>query len=426
MSGNNGFTRRGALRLAMGGAIAGTAALTPHIAGAAKLRFVVVGGGFGGAAAARAARNLAPEAEVILYTDQPQYWMCPGSNGVVAGLYGLDRVAVSYDGLRAVGVDVRISKVTGIDAAVRTLTDETGGTVRYDKLFLSPGIAFDYGDIEGMSEADIERVPHAWKAGPQSTLLASQLAAMPDGGLFVMSMPRAPYRCPPAPAERACLVAHYLKTHKPGAKILVLDAKDEFPFQELFFEAWETLYPGLIEYRSVADDGVVRGVDPATLTVRTDFGEETADVLNIIPPQIAGPIAHACGAADESGWCPVEPGSFASTLLDHVYVIGDAALVDALPKAGSTAASQAWLAVATAVAELEGRPMPARTWVANCYSLAAPDYGVRLGASYALQDGHVVRTATDFSVTGASMETRREDAAFAEGWLDTVRREIWG
>lgn len=416
------LTRRGVLRLAA----AGTVSLAPGIGGAARMRFVVVGGGFGGAAAARAARDLAPTAEVVLYTDQDRYWMCPGSNGVVAGLYGLDRVAVSFDGLREIGVDVRVGSVTGIDAATRTVIDADGNRTVYDKLFLAPGIAFDYGDIEGLSEADIEQIPHAWKAGPQTALLAAQIQAMPDNGLFVMSMPRAPYRCPPAPAERACLVAHYLKTHKPGAKVLVLDAKDEFPFQDLFFEAWEMLYPGIVEYRSVADDGLIRAVDPNTKTVHTDFGEETADVLNVIPPQIAGPIAKACGAADASGWCPVEPGSFASTLLDHVYVIGDAALVDALPKAGSTAASQARLAVATAVAELTGKDLPPRTWIANCYSMAAPDYGIRLGASYALEDGHVVRTATDFSETGAPMQTRNEDAAFAEGWLDSVRREIWG
>jgi len=419
---SKGLTRRSALQL--GAACALT--MAPGIVGAAPARIVVIGGGFGGAAAARNAKSLLPTAEVILYTDQERYWMCPGSNGVLAGLHGLDRVAVSYDGLRRAGIEVRIGKVTAVDAGAHSIKDETGNTVRYDKLFLSPGIDFDYSDIEGMSARHIDKVPHAWKAGPQTTLLASQLAAMPEGGLFVMSMPRAPYRCPPAPAERACLVAHYLAQHNPTAKVLVLDAKDEFPFQDLFVEAWEKLYPGMIEYRSVANDGVVRAVDPDTLTVQMDFDEVTADVLNIIPPQLAGKIARDCGAADESGWCPVEPGSFASTLLPDVFVIGDASLVDALPKAGSTANSQASLAVATAVAQLTGVDHTLKSWVANCYSLAAPDYGIRLGASYALRDDRVVQTATDFSVTGADADTRKWDADFAGAWLDQIRLEVWG
>lgn len=390
------------------------------------MRFVIIGGGFGGAAAARMAKSIAPSASVILYTDQAQYWMCPGSNGVLAGMYGLDRVAVGFDGLKAAGVDVRVTRITNIDANTHVVTDTDGNKVRYDRLFLSPGVSFDYTEIDGLSEADAEKVPHAWKAGPQTTLLAKQLAAMPDDGLFVMTMPRAPYRCPPAPAERACLVAHYLKTHKSGARVLILDAKDEFPFQELFFEAWETLYPDMIEYRNVADDGVVRAVDPATLMVETDFDGVQADVLNVIPPQVAGKIAKECGATDASGWCPVDPATFKSTLLDDVYVVGDAALVDALPKAGSTAASQARLAVATAIAEMTGTDAPPKTWVANCYSLAAPDYGIRLGARYVFQDDHVVRTETDFSELAQDRAARIADAEFAENWLHTVKAEIWG
>lgn len=400
--------------------------LAPGVGSAASVRLIVVGGGFGGATAARTAKSLLPNAEVVLYTDQARYWMCPGSNGVIAGLHGLDRIAVTYDGLRAAGIDVRIGKVTAIDADTRRITDAFGNKVRYDKLFLSPGIDFDYSEIEGMSVGDIEKVPHAWRAGAQTELLAAQVASMREGGLFVLSMPRAPYRCPPGPAERASMVAHYLKQHNPTAKILVLDAKDEFPFQDLFFEAWGTLYPGMIEYRSVANDGVVRAVDPNTLSVQTDFGEVTADVLNIIPPQVAGSIAHDCGATDESGWCPVDPGSAASTLLPDVFVIGDASLVDTLPKAGSTATSQADLAVATAVSQLTGVDHVQKSWFANCYSLAAPDYGIRLGASYALEESRVIMTSTDFSVPGADADTRRWDAEFAGAWLDQVRLEIWG
>ncbi|MEX0694019.1 MAG: FAD/NAD(P)-binding oxidoreductase, partial [Rhodospirillales bacterium] len=309
-------TRRSILQ---GSAAFIAAAITPPVfaggpdrtAALVRAHIVVVGGGFGGAAAARTARLKMPEARITLLIDQPRYWMCPGSNSVIAGHHDLAAIEVGYDGLTALGIAVERDPAQGIDPARRTIRTENGRTLRYDKLILSPGIAFDYDSIDGISHVTTERVPHAWKAGPQTDLLKRQLQAMPDGGLFVMTMPPSPYRCPPAPAERACLVAHYLKMHKPRAKVLILDAKDEFPFQDLFTEAWDGLYADIIEYRSIAEDGVVREVDPATLTAFTDFGSEKADVLNVIPPQTAARIAIDCGAADASGWCPVDITSFA-------------------------------------------------------------------------------------------------------------------
>ena len=241
-----------------------------------------------------------------------------------------------------------------------------------------------------------------------------------------MSMPRAPYRCPPAPAERACLIAHYLKQNKPGARLLILDAKDSFPFLDLFTEAWDTLYSDIIEYRAIADDGAVREVDPESLTAYTDFDEIKADVLNVIPPQTAGRIAMDAGATDDTGWCPINIKTFESTLLKDVYVIGDSALTDALPKAGSTAASQARVAVDSAVADLTDTTAPPPSWIANCYSQVAPDYGLRLGASYHFEDDHVVRNETDFSVLGADADTREADARYAEVWLEQIKSEIWG
>lgn len=423
-------TRRSILQ---GSAAFIAAAMTPAFAAGSgsataqiRAHIVVIGGGFGGAAAARAARVRMPEAQITLLIDQPRYWMCPGSNAVIAGHQALAAIEVGYDNLKALGIAVYLDPAQEIDPARHTVKTEGGRTLRYDKLILSPGIAFDYDSIEGISHETIERVPHAWKAGPQTDLLKRQLQAMPDGGLFVMTMPPSPYRCPPAPAERACLVAHYLKMHKPRAKVLILDAKDEFPFQDLFTEAWDGLYSGIIEYRSIAQDGMVREVDPATLTAFTDFGQEKADVLNVIPPQTAARIAIDCGATDATGWCPVDITSFASTLLPDVYVIGDSALADPLPKAGSTAASQALVAVDHIIASLTGVPAPTPSWIANCYSLAAPDYGIRLGAAYAYEDGHVTRPSTDFSELGASPETRVADARYAEDWLQRIKGEIWG
>lgn len=391
-----------------------------------KVRIVIVGGGFGGASAARAAHASLPNASITLLTDQPKFWMCPGSNSVIAGYAELTSIEVGYENLKAAGISVDVDPATAIDPVRRTITTASGRQIEYDRLILSPGVAFDYDAIDGISLDTIDRVPHAWKAGPQTALLKQQLQAMPDNGLFLMTMPPAPYRCPPAPAERACLVADYIKSHKPGGRLLILDSKDEFPFQDLFSEAWDLLYPDIIEYRSIAEDGVVREVDPETLTAYTDFDEIKADVLNVIPPQTAGRIAIDAGAADETGWCPVDIRTFASTLLEDVYVIGDAALADPLPKAGSTAASQARVAVDAIAAELNGNPVPAPSWIANCYSLAAPDYGVRLGATYVYEGDHVVRDSTNFSLTGTPADERKADAEYTEAWLKQIKLETWG
>ncbi len=419
---SSGLTRRATL-------IAGMSTMLlscPKISRASSAKVVIVGGGFGGAAAARSVKALMPSADLTLLTDQKQFWLCPGSNAVITGLQPIEHIQVGFEGLKNHGINIIYDAAMNIDAHKREIRTHSGATIPYDKLVLSPGISLDYSSIEGMTEADSQVIPHAWKAGPQSLILKQQLEAMPDDGLFIMSMPVAPYRCPPAPAERACLVAHYLKTHKPNARILILDSKDEFPFHDLFAEAWDALYGDILEYRSIADDGLVRGVDVDTRTVLTDFDEIQADVVNIIPPQTAGRIAIEAGAADETGWCPVDVTTFASTLLKDIHVIGDAALVDALPKAGSTAASQGRVAAAALVADLLGEQPPAPNWIANCYSLAGPDYGIRLGATYILEDDHVVRNTTDFSELGATADDRLADAQYADVWLEQIKQEIWG
>jgi len=418
----SGLTRRATL-------VAGMSTMllsSPMISRAASSKIVIVGGGFGGAATARTVMALMPSADVTLLTDQKQFWLCPGSNAVIAGLQPIEHIQVGFEGLKKRGINIVYDTAIGIDDNKREVRTQSGGIIPYDKLVLSPGVALDYSSIEGMTEADSQVIPHAWKAGPQSLILKQQLEAMPDDGLFIMSMPVAPYRCPPAPAERACLIAHYLKTHKPGARVLILDSKDEFPFQDLFTEAWEELYGDILEYRSIADDGLVRGIDLDSRTVLTDFDEIHGDVINIIPPQTAGRIAIEAGAADETGWCPVDVTTFASTLLKDVHVIGDAALVNALPKAGSTAASQGRVAAAALVADLVGEQPPTPNWIANCYSLAGPDYGIRLGATYILEDDYVVRNTTDFSVLDASENDKLADARYADVWLEQIKQELWG
>ena len=184
------------------------------------------------------------------------------------------------------------------------------------------------------------KMPHAWKAGEQTMLLRRQIEAMDDGGVVVLAVPAAPLRCPPAPYERACLIAHYLKSKKPRSKILILDAKDGFSQQRLFENAWKELYPGMIERIALSQGGRVTSVDPATNTIVTDFGNYTATVANVIPPHKAGRIAEIAGAADKTGWCPIDPVTFASKLVPDIHVIGDAAIAGGIPKSASAASAQ--------------------------------------------------------------------------------------
>ena len=230
------------------------------------------------------------------------------------------------------------------------MTLSNGARLNYDRLVLAPGIDLRWDGLPGYTEAAAERMPHAWKAGEQTLLLRRQLEAMEDGGLVVISAPANPYRCPPGPYERASLIAHYLKTKKPKSKLIILDAKDAFSKQRLFQNAWKELYPGMIEWVSLSSGGKVTSVEPASMTLVTDFAKHKAAVANVIPPQKAGRIAEVAGVADRSGWCPINPVTFESTLQPNIHVIGDACIAGAMPKSAFAANSQAKVCAA-AVAE---------------------------------------------------------------------------
>ncbi|MDO5706967.1 MAG: FAD/NAD(P)-binding oxidoreductase, partial [Paracoccus sp. (in: a-proteobacteria)] len=255
---------------------------------AGSAHVVVVGGGFGGATAARYLRRLNPDLRVTLIEPAQRFVTCPFSNMYLGGLRDWDSIGHGFDGLRAAGVEVVHATADDVDTAARTVR-VGGDSIGYDRLILSPGIDIRWNALEGYDEAAAEIAPHAWKAGPQTQLLKSQLEAMPDGGTFVMSITDGAFRCPPGPYERASMVAHYLKTHKPASKILLLDSKDSFSKQGLFQQGWDALYGGMIEWISQTDDGQVLSVDAAARQVETAFGTvHTADVLNIVPPQKAG------------------------------------------------------------------------------------------------------------------------------------------
>ncbi|MGY4297583.1 sulfide dehydrogenase [flavocytochrome c] flavoprotein subunit [Bradyrhizobium sp. i1.4.4] len=287
-------------------------------------RIVVVGGGFGGAACARALKRAQENLQIILIEPNAVFTSCPFSNEVIAGLREIDAQQFDYDKLAAEGITVIGEAVTTIEPQRRSVVTTDGVALPYDRLVLSPGIDFHFEALPGYDEAASEKMPHAWKAGAQTLLLRRQLEAMADGGTVAIAIPANPSRCPPAPYERASLIAHYLKTKKPRSKVLVLDAKDNFSQQRLFEKAWKELYGDMIERIALSQGGRVTSVDPSTRTIITEFGNYTPDVANVIPPQRAGRIAEIAGAADATGWCPIDPVTFESKLVPNIHVIGDA------------------------------------------------------------------------------------------------------
>ena len=344
-------------------------------------RVVVVGAGFGGATAARHISMLGGGCiEVILVDQQRQFVSCPVSNRVLGGQRTLEQLTFGYDALqRRHGVRFLRGRVTAIDAD-RSRIMVAGHTLAYDRLVVAPGIDFIFDDHPGLAGAQ-ERIPHAWKAGPQTRNLQRQLGAMRNGGVFTITVPPQPYRCPPAPYERACQAAFYFKRHKPRSKIVVLDANPVITSKRALFEgAWRSLYPGMIEY--VPGSGV-REVEVGTKTVKTAFDTVRSDVLNIIPPQRAGRIAQASGLASGEGrWCEVDPISYASAALPRVHVIGDA-IASGLPKSAHMANAQAKVCARAVVALMLGEaPDPAPAFANTCYSYVDDRQAMHISTLY--------------------------------------------
>jgi sulfide dehydrogenase [flavocytochrome c] flavoprotein chain len=419
-------SRRDFLKTAVAGASAAVLPL-PAIAQGAGGRVVVVGGGFGGATCARFIRRIDPRIAVTLVEASPTFTACPFSNLVIVGLRDLKAQEFGYDKLAADQVTVQISPATAIDTQGRNVTLGNGASLPYDRLVLSPGIDIRWDGLPGYTEAAAERMPHAWKAGEQTLLLRRQLEAMEDGGTVVISAPANPFRCPPGPYERASLIAYYLKTKKPKSKLIVLDAKDAFSKQGLFQAAWKALYPNL-EWVSLSSGGKVTSVDAGAMTLVTDFARHKADVANVIPPQKAGRIAEIAGAADRTGWCPIDPATFESKLQPNIHVIGDASIAGAMPKSAFTANAQAKVCAA-AVAKLIGGGKPDDPRLINtCYSLVAPDYGISVAGVYRPADGQLkdVEGSGGVSPINAPASTRAAEATFANGWFSTITQEVFG
>jgi sulfide dehydrogenase [flavocytochrome c] flavoprotein subunit len=394
-----------------------------------QARVVVVGGGFGGATCAKYIRRADAAIEVTLVEPHRQFMTCPFSNAVIAGLRNVASVTYGYDALRQRhGVHVIHASVVGIDPMARRITLDDGSVLAYDRLVLSPGIDLRWGEIEGYDAVASEVFPHAWKAGPQTVLLRQQLEAMPDGGLVLISAPAEPYRCPPGPYERASLIAHYLKTHKPRSKLLILDAKSAFSKQELFRQAWGHLYPGLLEWIPQSQSGRVVRVDTHAYTVSTDFDDYKPAVANIIPPQQAAAVARMAGLDDGKGWCPVRASTFESTVHTGIHVIGDAAIANPMPKSAFSANNQAKTCAAAIVAILRGEAVSTPALMNTCYSLVAPDYGISIAAVYRVVDEKIVTVDSSSGVSplDAPAEIRALEAEYATSWYANISADTFG
>jgi sulfite dehydrogenase len=413
----NRFERRDFLKLAA----ASAALAAAGCAGTSyKARVVVVGGGFGGATAAKYLRHWDPAIEVVLVERANLFTSCPISNLVLAGFTGMDDIRQGYDGLKRRGVQVVNDEVTAIDAGRKTVTLERGGSLSYDRLIVSPGIDFTFGEIQGYEAAmKAGKVLHAWKAGSQTVELRRQLEQMRDGGVYVLSIPLAPYRCPPGPYERASVIAAYFKQAKPRSKVLVLDANPDLTSKGgLFKAAWKDLYGGIIEYHGNAK---AVGIDAATGTVKLEVEDVKGDVLNVVPPHRAGDIAQKAGLITTNNrWCDVDWRTMESKAAPGVHVLGDATLsAPAMPKSASMANNHAKIAAAAIVEILSGRA-PAPVQILNtCYSFVSQKEAIRVSSVHAWDEKD--RTLKAVAGSGGISAARSEaEGTYAWNWARTI------
>jgi sulfide dehydrogenase [flavocytochrome c] flavoprotein chain len=361
-------------------ALAGGVVALPGLSGCAmgsrpRGHVVVVGGGFGGATVAKYLRMWSQMGvDVTLVERNPLFISCPMSNLVIGGEKTMADITMGYDGLKNIwGVKVMQDTVTGIDAASRKITLASGTMLSYDRLVMSPGIEFMFDQVAGLeSEAARNTVLHAWKAGPQTVALRKQLEDMKDGGVYALAIPKAPYRCPPGPYERACLVASYLQKVKPKSKVLVLDANEEITSKKALFTKAFDKYKGMLEYRPGSE---LREVDAASRTAILEFDKVQADVLNVVPPQRAGDIAAKSGVKlINNRWVDVDWLSFESVNTPGVHVIGDAIFpAPTMPKSGHMANQHAKVTAAAILNLLAGEaPNPNPVVMNTCYSFVDP------------------------------------------------------
>jgi sulfide dehydrogenase [flavocytochrome c] flavoprotein chain len=403
--------RRDFLKLAGAASLASCASVTPS-----KARVVVVGGGYGGATAAKYIRLWDPAIDVVLVERDAQFISCPMSNLVLGGFTGMQDISRGYEGLRRRGVQVLRDEVTAVDPAKRALRLASGADLGYERLVVSPGVDFLFNEVDGYSAAmQAGSVLHAWRAGEQTTALRRQLESMSDGGVYILSIPTAPYRCPPGPYERVSMVAAYFKQAKPRSKVLVLDANPDVTSKgPLFKRAWEDLYKGIVEYRGNAKViAVERGA------VRTDFDTIRGDVLNVVPPHRAADIAVKAGLITTNNrWCDVDWRTMESKAVKGVHVLGDATLsAPGMPKSASMANNHAKIAAAAIVELLNGRtPQPVKI-INTCYSFVAEKEAIRVSSVHEW-DGTTLQPVKGSG--GVSAARSEAEATYAWNWARTI------
>ena len=407
--------RRDFLKLAGAVTLAGCASTAPS-----KARVVVIGGGFGGATAAKYLRMWDPAIDVVLVERESAFTSCPISNLVLAGYSSMQEITLGYDGLRRHGVQVVRDEAVAIDAAKKTVRLARGGDIAYQRLILSPGIDFTFNEVQGYEAAMQEgRVLHAWQAGPQTAALRRQLEQMRDGGVVILAIPVAPYRCPPGPYERACMIAAYLKQAKPRSKLLVLDANPDVTSKgALFKRAWTDLYKDVLEYRGNAK---AVGVDSRSMTVKLEVEDVKGDVLNVVPPHRAGDIAVQAGLITHNNrWCDVDWRTMESKKVPGIHVLGDATLsAPGMPKSGSMANNHAKIAAAAVVELLNGRvPSPVQI-INTCYSFVSQKEAIRVSSVHQWEPGQGTLVAVK-GAGGVSAARSEPEGTYAWNWAKTI------
>ncbi len=419
------FTRRQVTGLLGLGALSAGLSLPAHAQGA-KPKVVVIGGGAGGATAARyIAKDSKGAIDVTLIEPSKRYYTCFFSNLYLGGYRDYQSIGHSYDALAANhGINVIHDWAMNVDKAAKTVELGSGVSVSYDRLVIAPGIDLKYDSVPGYSIEAQDNMPHAWKSGTQVALLKAQVENMKEGGTFVMVPPPNPFRCPPGPYERVSMIAHILKEKNPTAKIIVLDPKEKFSKQALFTEGWERHYPGMVEWIPASITGGIQNINLETMEIETDIDTFKADAASVVPAQKAGVICQRAGVTD-GDWCPIVPATMQSRADENIHILGDASVASAMPKSGFSANSQAKVAAnAIRGALTDSKVFPAR-FSNTCWSLIDDNDGVKVGANYKAGDEKIEVVDKFISKTGEDDDLRRATYEESEAWYSAIAADMF-
>jgi sulfide dehydrogenase [flavocytochrome c] flavoprotein subunit len=414
----------------------GAAAATPFVPACATQpaapgksigRVVVIGGGYGGATAAKYLRMWSDGAiEVVLIERNPEFVSCPMSNLVLGGTKTLADITRSYTKLRDYGVKLLHDEATAIDVEKRKVSLRRAEDLSYDRLIVSPAVDLLFEQIEGYDAEAQKTIVTAWKAGPETASLRRQLETMRDGGVFIITIPRAPYRCPPGPYERACQAAFYFKRAKPRSKVIILDANEDVVSKPALFKAaWNELYGGIIDYRNNSE---VKALDVRTMTVKTDFDTVRGNVLNVLPPMRAGDIARSAGLmTGNTRWCGVDWLSMESTAHKGIHVLGDATLsAPAMPKSGHMANNHAKLAAAAIIELMNGREPNPQPIIANtCYSFVSDKEGIHVASVHHYDPAQKTLTVVP-GASGLSAGRSELEGIYGWAWAQNIWSDMLG